>query len=147
MCINLFGPCSFRRNDLELLAKSKLNEKLAAVQASDEVQYCSYGDGIFPIDTHTVGKHCVNPNVEQRYENRMMSKIRIANEWAYGVTANLYPFVKYRAAQRLLHNKCVTKFYIVATLLRNAHMCLYEGLSASYFDCATPTLEEYFQVV
>ena len=146
MCMDMYGPCSFRRNDLELLERSKLNERLAQVQHGDPVQYCSYGDGIFPIDTHTIGKHIGETTRENRYENRMMSKIRIANEWAYGVTATMFPYVKYRAAQKLLMNKLTTKFYIVATLLRNAHMCLYEGLAASYFNCDTPSLEDYFQM-
>jgi hypothetical protein len=30
--------------------------------------------------------------------------------------------------------------------LRNAHCCMYEGLTASYFDCAAPSLEDYFGV-
>lgn len=144
MCMDMTRPFSFRRNDLEVLAKSKLNERLAQVQSGDPVQYCSYGDGIFPIDSHTIGKHVGDPTDLQRYENRMMSKIRIANEWAYGVTANLFPYVKYRAAQKLLLNKLTTKFYTVATLLRNSHMCLYEGLASNYFDCDTPSLENYF---
>jgi hypothetical protein len=143
---DVFGPQSFRCNDLELLANSHLNSRLAAVQHGNEEQYCSYGDGIFPIDTHTKGKHVGDTSPLQRYENRMMTKIRIANEWSYGVTANLYPFVKYRYAQKLLKNSMTTKYYLVATILRNAHCCLYEGLVSSYFDCPSPELEHYFRV-
>ena len=27
------------------------------VQRGQAVQYCSYGDGIFPINAHTIGEH------------------------------------------------------------------------------------------
>lgn len=123
---------------------SKLIERLGQLQQGDAAQYCSYGDGIFPVDTHTIGKHVANPTAAQRYENRMMSKIRIGNEWAYGTTANLFPFLKYRAAQRILGNELTTRYYTVGTLLRNAHMCLYEGLAADHFNCQCPSLEDYF---
>ena len=36
----------------------------------------------------------------ERYENRMMSKNRISNEWDYGVTSNLFPFVKDNSAYK-----------------------------------------------
>jgi hypothetical protein len=55
MCADMFGPCSFRHNDLELLAASNLNDRLRDVQVGRPRQYVSYGDGIFPINTHTVG--------------------------------------------------------------------------------------------
>ena len=39
-----------------------------------------------------------------------------------------------------------TSYYFIATILRNAHMCLYDGLTSSYFDCSAPSLEDYFRV-
>ena len=148
MCGDMFGPFSFRHNDLELLRDSELNARLAAVQRGRAKQFCSYGDGIFPIDTHTIGKH-VGDNLTDRekYENRMMSRIRVANEWDYGVVGNLYPFIKWKAGQKIRRNPFVTRYYIVATLLRNAHLCMYEGLTSSYFNCPCPTLENYFGVI
>jgi hypothetical protein len=129
MCADMFGPRSFRHNDLELLRDSQLNERLRLAQIGNAQQFCSYGDGIFPIDTHTIGKHVgLNLSPQEKYENRMMSKIRISNEWDYGATANLFPFIKYKTGQRTRQNDLVTRYYFVATILRNAHMCLYEGL-------------------
>eukprot|EP01035_Chromulina_nebulosa_P018566 gene18566-24289_t len=104
MCADMYGPTSFIHHDLELLRDSKLNEKLADIQLGRIHQYVSYGDGIFPIDSHTIGKHIGNTTKEERYENRMMSKIRIANEWDYGSTADLFPFIKWRAAQKTRRN-------------------------------------------
>lgn len=146
MVADMYGPVSFRHNDVKVLRDSELNERLAALQANEVLQYASYGDGIFPIKSHTIGKHVGETTPEERYENRMMSKIRIANEWDYGITANNYPFVKHRAAQKIRHNKLCTKFYFIATLLRNAHVCLYESETSSYFDCPAPSLFDYFEV-
>lgn len=145
MCADMYGPCSFRHNDLELLRDSQLNGRLADVQAGETLQFASYGDGIFPIDTHVIGKHIGDTTPAERYENRMMSKIRIANEWDYSVTANLFPFIKWRSSQKIRQNSLVPRYYFVATLLRNAHMCLYEGLTSSYFDCPAPNLFDYFK--
>jgi hypothetical protein len=145
MCADLYGPTSFRQNDLVLLRDSNLNDRIAAVQINKQLQLSSYGDGIFPIGTHTIGKHVGDCSREEYYENRMMSKIRLANEWDYGATANLFPFIKWKAGQNIRRNNLVTRYYFVATtLLCNAHMCLYEGLASSYFNCPCPELEDYF---
>jgi hypothetical protein len=73
MCADLYGPRSFRHNDLELLRDSRLNERLAEIQEGQPRQFCAYGDGIFPILSHTIGKHVGVPTPEERYENEMMS--------------------------------------------------------------------------
>ncbi len=54
---------------------------------------------------------------------------------------------KYMEQNKLLKpNGLVARQYVVATLLRNAHMCLYDGITSGYYDCPAPTLEHYFQV-
>ena len=37
------------------------------------------------------------------------------------------------------------RYYFIATLLRNAHTCLYGGITSTYFNCQPPTLEDYFE--
>ena len=69
---------SFRRSDLELFRDSNLNGRLRDAQVGNDHQYCSYGDGIFPILSHSIGKHVGDTTAEQRYENRMMSKLELA---------------------------------------------------------------------
>ena len=64
---DMFGPRSFRRSDLELLGESDLNNRLAAVQQGQPQQYASYGDGIFPINSHTIGKHIGDTTPEERH--------------------------------------------------------------------------------
>jgi hypothetical protein len=146
MAVFMYGPRSFRINDLDVMNQSGFNDLLAEVQLGEDKQYKSYGDGIFNIDTHCVGKFFVDPTPDQRYINRAMSSMRIANEWDYMCTHNLFPFVKDKFSQKLRRNAFVTRYYFVATLLRNAHLCLYEGIASSYFSCPCPSLESYFQV-
>ena len=47
MCLDLYGPRSFRRSDLTLLTDSCINEKLRVAQAHllPQDQKCAYGDG------------------------------------------------------------------------------------------------------
>jgi hypothetical protein len=118
----------------------------AAQQDEDEDhQYVGYGDGIFQPQSHLIGRHRgVNMPVEERYENGIMTKIRIPNEWGYGITANLFKLVKYHLGLKICKTKNVSRYYFVATLLRNAHLCLYDGLTSDYFDCPAPELEDYF---
>ena len=75
------------------------------------------------------------------------TKIRIANEWAYGITENLYKILKWSYALRIRQNKEVSYYYLTATILRNAHCTLYGNQISQYFNCYPPSLEEYFGVV
>jgi hypothetical protein len=74
-----------------------------------------------------------------------MTKIRVANEWDYGITSNSFPFIADEKSQKIRKTPFVSRYYFVATLIRNAHMCLYKGVTASYFDCSALSLEDYFR--
>jgi hypothetical protein len=76
----LFIGHTLQHNDLEVMEASELNAILAQLQINGLIQYKSYGDGIFIVDTHCVGKFFVNPTPDQRYIIRGMSSMRIANE-------------------------------------------------------------------
>ena len=77
VCIDMFGPRSFRRCDLNLLISSNINTKLAQVQAQKPVerQKCLFGDGIYPADTHLLSRAFGDADG--------MASIRFANEWDY----------------------------------------------------------------
>ncbi len=49
----------------------------------DNAQKCAYGDGIYPNLSHI---RCRDNQQDG------MASIRIANEWNFGTTSNLYPF-------------------------------------------------------
>lgn len=146
MCMHLFGPLSCRRSDLELLSLSNINETMRNLQEGEAAQYAGYGDGIFPILSHIISKHD-GENLSELLmdENNGMHSIRVSNEWSYGHTGNLFPFVKDHRNFKILQNKQCGSYYYVATLLKNAQICLYGSNSSIYFNCPIPSLEEYFQ--
>ncbi len=143
-CVLLLYLLYCRRNDLDLLGESELNDKIAALSVGELKQYKAYCDGIFPVLSHMLSKHTVETTRNERYENGIMTKIRIANEWAYGATENLFLILKWSHGLRLRQNREHAYFYLIATILRNAHCCLYGNQISQYFDCKPPSLEEYF---
>jgi hypothetical protein len=129
MCMDLYGPMTFRHSDTELYADSNINDRLRQIGP-----YCVYGDGIYSVQSNTMS--AADP---------IMTKARISNEWDYGVTANLFAFCKYKRSLKMTQ-KNHSDYYIVSTILRNLHLCMYDGLTASYYELAAPTLEEYLGV-
>jgi hypothetical protein len=107
------------------------------VQEGRQNQYYMYGDGIY-VQT----SHCISG------VDGIMTKARISNEWDYMCTSNLWKYVKYKESNKLMSKNIgmVGKRYIAATLLRNAHLCLYDGITASYYECPAPFLEDYFNM-
>lgn len=133
MCLHMYGPSSFRQSDLELYAASDIDRLWGEAQQGRQTHYVMYGDGIY----------LVTNNCHSNADN-VMTKARIANEWAYGVTSNLFQLCKHKMVNKLLLHRNISRYYFVATLLRNAHMCLYDGQSANYYECSAPSLENYF---
>ena len=137
ICMDMFGPRSFKRCDLNLLEASNINNKMAQVQAGKpaNMQKCLFGDGIYPADTHLLSRTFGDGDG--------MASIRIANEWDYGITANLFPFIKsWRAAQKLMSSRDIPYYYFVATILRNINVILYGCVSSSYFETDDDDLEK-----
>ncbi len=140
MALYLYGPCSSKDCDLVLLRDCQLNEQLRIIQSLNNHQFCSYGDGIFPCRSHLRSKNIRDFNPIEIQEKQIMTRIRIANEWSYGATATFFPFVKEKYSQKILHNNQAVFHYAVATLLRNAYICLYECKTSKYFSCSPPSL-------
>jgi hypothetical protein len=127
MCLFLHGPASFKDSSLDLLRACNL-------QKGQEQQFCSYGDGIFPIKSHIIGKHRVTKLTTQQDERNQNAVttcwIRIAKEWAYSIVANKFPFAKCKRAMKIRGRtrRCID-YYAIATLQRNASNCLYNFYS------------------
>ena len=135
-----------READTDLLGDSGLIEQMYELTIDLLKKYKIYGDGVFPNIGNIVSKHVGNTTREDRFENAIMTKIRIANEWAYGITENLYKILKWSYGLRIRQNQEVSYYYLTATVLRNAHCTLYGNQMSEYFDCYPPTLESYFGV-
>ena len=135
-----------READTDLLHASGLIEQMEELTRDLIKKYKVYGDGVFPNVGNIVSKHVGNTTREERFENGIMTKIRIANEWAYGITENLYKILKWSYGLRIRQNQEVSYYYLTATILRNAHCTLYGNQISEYFNCYPPSLEEYFGV-
>ena len=135
-----------READTDLLHDSGLIEKMAELTSDLIKKYKIYGDGVFPNIGNIVSKHVGNTSREERFENGIMTMIRIANEWAYGITENLYKILKWSYGLRIRQNQEVSYYYLTATVLRNANCALYGNQISEYFHCYPPSLESYFGV-
>jgi hypothetical protein len=144
MCMDSYGPVSILHSDPELVTLSNLEEKLTALSEDTVKQYVIYGDGIFAHTPHLKSKHIGETTREERYENGIMFKIRVPNEWAYGITENLFSSLKWYPGLRIKQNHEHAYYYMTGLLLRNAHCCINGNQTSQYFDCRPPTLEEYF---
>jgi len=133
-----------READTDLLRDSGLIEQLQELTIDLVKKYKIYGDGVFPNIGNIVSKHIGNTTREMRFENGIMTKIRIANEWIYGITENLYKILKWSYGLRIRQNQEVSFYYLTATILRNAHCTLYGNQVSEYFHCYPPSLEAYF---
>jgi hypothetical protein len=134
----------FREADTDLLRDSGLIEQMHELTMDLPKKYKIYGDGVFPNIGNIVSKYVGNTTREDRFENGIMTKIRIANEWAYGITENLYKILKWSYGLRIRQNQEVSYYYLTATVLRNAHCSLYGNQVSEYFNCYPPSLESYF---
>ena len=144
---NMYGPVSFRRSDLEIQMTSEINQKILDLQPNPNYRFILYGDSIFMHEECVTGAYVgANLTDRQKSENKAMKKSRIAVEWNFGVTSNIFPFTQVWSNLKLLQHPDASLYYFVATILRNAHNCLYGGITSRYFECLPQSLEDVFQV-
>jgi hypothetical protein len=146
MTVDLYGPHSLRRNDLMLLTSSRLNSRLRDLQINSNEQLTIYGDSIYPrlSHLHSSWRHA-GATRSQKNENIAYTKTRVSIEWNYGMTANLFSYLRNIVKLKLLASFKVTRIYTVATILRNCHVALYGSETSHYFDIIFPVnfLEKY----
>ena len=76
-------------------------------------------------------------------ENKIFPKVRIAVEWDFGHTSNLFKFTQTWNNIKLLKHRNHQYYYFISTLLRNLHVCCYGNITSNYFNCKPPSLEDY----
>lgn len=142
--VDMFGPTSLRRNDLDLLSESNINDRLAALQAHVDYLYHMkiFGDSAYRIRSHCRSYHQLQHLrpllTDEEYDdlkehNYRMKTVRISIEWNYGVTAKLFRYMQNMDKLKLLQSDAVAKVYTVATIFRNFHVAKYGGISSNYF--------------
>ena len=146
MTFDMHGPTSLRRNDLYVLAKSDINNRIAEIQLQAMLQFIIFGDSAYKTRSHTRSyytrddmRHC------HRRWNSKLKSVRESIEWNYGYTSALFRYIMTKRKFKLMNAGIVSKVYIVATLLRNFHVALYGGQTSNYFGLDMPHdfLEHY----
>jgi hypothetical protein len=134
MTADLHGPASLRRNDLHLLARSELNQRL-----HDLSRLGAYGDSIYPHLTNILSSwRYENNTVRMIEENNAFKSVRISIEWNYMVTAGLFKYLAHFEKLKVLGSDNVSKVYTVATILRNCNVTMYGSMTSNYFELEIP---------
>ena len=81
----------------------------------------------------------------QQHENNAMKRPRgVSSEMPYGEVLQESKYMSYKNGMKI-QMMAVNQIYIVATLLHNAHVCLYGSKVGEYFGAHAPTLYDYMQ--
>ncbi len=131
-----------------LLRLSRLNIRLRNLQVNEPLQLTMYGDSIYPRLSH-LRSGWRNANPARQAENKSYAKIRISIEWNYGLTANLFGYLRNFQKLKILGGSNVHKVYTVCTILRNCHVALYGSETSEYFgiEIERDMLEKYTRAV
>ena len=70
----------------------------------------------------------------QQAENYAYKSVRIAIEWNYGHTSNLFSYLLNLDKLKLMDGDICARIFTVCVLLRNAHVALYGCQFFLYFD-------------
>jgi hypothetical protein len=152
MNFNVWGPCSMKRNDLYCLSTSGLDDQIFSIQEDffyDEgIFFKIYGDSAYCVSGYSciLARHDIEHISDRdtkdrcKLENRVLSSCRQAIEWDYGELYKLFPLVHYKSALKM-RKMNVSKMFVVALMLRNAHVCCNGGLATSYFGIRAPSIE------
>jgi hypothetical protein len=144
MNANVFGPCSCRRNDLHVLEKSHLNEKLSNLQQHEIIPYKVYGDSAYALLNYQFirARHQNEVNTPQEIlENEVMSSLRESVEWNYSHLKGKWKFLTRKDLQITKH--AVLPTAICAMIFRNAHVTLNGNITSSYYSCIPPSLSTW----
>ena len=141
----LDGAYVGRRHDAAIIHFTKLNDEMKRIFVNDDgTWFAIYGDSGYANQKFIkVGfKNCKKLTEQQLRFNRDMSNLRISVEWGFGKLVNLFAFLDFRKAQKVLMQP-LNRQYFVAALLTNMHTCLRGSVVSDYFNCPPPSLEKY----
>jgi len=143
--VHVYGPVDGHWHDQTVFAQSRLSTILEQYfwTPSGQALYI-YGDS-----GYTSGPHMLSPfkgpalSAEEKQFNYRMSCIREPVEWIFKEISQQFEFLDFVRSQKILLMPCGL-FYMVGLLLCNAHTILHYPQISQYFNCAPPSLREYF---
>lgn len=140
------GPIEGRRADGALLRTSGVPEAARKwARGFGGRQMYIYGDPAYgETDTVISGlKKVEKLSKEEQDFNTQMSKIRQCVEWSFGKLFNNWKYLK-DSDNLKLQVSPISKYFLIAVLLTNAHTSIYGSQTSSYFQLPPPSLSEYF---
>ena len=100
-----------------------------------------YGDPAYILRVHLQSPFSDTKLTQQLKDfNNSMSSVRVLLS---GFLVKTFKCLYFKQNLKLGLSS-VGKMYVVATLMENAHTCLYENLTSEYFNIYLPTLQNYF---
>ena len=143
MMFHCWGPVSCRHNDNWTLIKSGIMDLLETTQVNKPRKYVTYGDSAYWPEEFLRSRHRENKLTERQVlENNCMSKCRQSIEWDYGEVGNLWKAITFRKGLRL-REQPVGDMITTCFLLTNAYNTMNGNITAAYFNCEPPSLEEW----
>ena len=151
--MDIAGPYAGADNDLNMLAKSNTlhNIGMSLATAHLPADYDVVTDKIYAVIVPHLASLVKDPapGIETE-DNQAASGVRVPSEWGFGKTKTLFKFTSFASTLKI-NEREVGNYILVATLLTNAHTCLYAGEAATFFSHGNavilpPTLEEYFDL-
>lgn len=148
--VSLCGPFAGAIHDQNMLDSSdilnEMKEQLDCRETDGKI-YALYGDPAYRESSLIIRPLLTARTTEERRMNLIMSRVRECVEWEFGHVASLFAFLKFRQGQKLLLSR-VGLFYVVATFLKNVHICINRGNQTSmYFGLRAPLLEQYIEEI
>jgi hypothetical protein len=125
------GPASVRHNDNYTLDQSRIEDKLAELQADEELTYAMFGDSAYSDSEWIVTG-----------DGRGMSSVREPIEWDYKDLKTMWKAIDYKHALKM-RNQPISKIMFVCMLFRNAHNCMNGSQTSRYFRMNPPSFEEW----
>jgi hypothetical protein len=134
MVVDMVGPTSLRRNDLFLLRKSRINDRMANMcQLYSTCNYSIFGDSAYHLESN-ISSYVAH----EELFNQSMKSVRIQIEWSYGSIASLFPYVANKMKLKILKTFMTHIVYTVAVILKNIYTCFYGNQSMLYFNIELP---------
>jgi hypothetical protein len=148
---HLFGPEEGQRNDNYLAWKSGIWEKCRQhairIGADENTPIGEHYYHVFRDPTYGLSPALLSPftspSVEQREWNGLMSSVCISVEHTFGIVQQTWPFLNAHWKLKVFRSPIGT-YYHVGILLTNAINCFRPNQTAQRYDCAPPSVFNYF---
>ena len=138
-----FGPINGSNTDAFMLERSGLVRAMRRACKKVGAIYQLYGDPAYPQSHWIGGPFRHSPlNYDEADFNSRMSSVRIVNEWGFGRIKINWAFLDFENSHKVYLND-VQKYWPVAQILQNCHVCFYGNQVSEYFDCKAPEVEVY----